>query len=111
MTGFMSKTPPVKVVVDKDYFNMLIQVLVTTEKIEVDEKEKNRVRKLKEKILTYSVPKEEDGTTLIDIRFFVNEASTLISKLMFLFESRIEIEADYYSVLEKVRTAKNQTNE
>ena len=28
MTGFASKTPPVKVVVDKQYFNMLIQVLI-----------------------------------------------------------------------------------
>ena len=35
MTGFASKTPPVKVVVDKQYFNMLIQVLTKIEKIEV----------------------------------------------------------------------------
>lgn len=111
MTGFFSKTPPVKIVVDKDYFNMLIQVLVTTEKIETDEKVKDRIKKLKEKILTYSVPREEDGNTLIDIRFFVNEASTLINELMFLFETRIEIEADYFEVLQKVRAAKNQTEE
>ena len=80
MTGFASKTPPVKVVVDKQYFNMLIQVLTTLEKIEEDEKEIYRVKKLKEKILTYSIPREENEKTLIDMRFFVNEASTLIGK-------------------------------
>lgn len=111
MTGFASKTPPVKVVVDKQYFNMLIQVLTKIEKIEEDERELDRVKKLKEKILTYSIPREENGMTLIDMRFFVNEASTLINKLMFLFEENIEIEADYFEVLQKVRAAKNQTEE
>jgi len=52
MTGYTHRTPPVKVVVDKQYFNMLIQVLTTTEKMEEDEKELERIKKLKEKILT-----------------------------------------------------------
>lgn len=111
MTGFASKTPPVKVVVDKKYFNMLIQVLTKIEKIEDDERELDRIKKLKEKILTYSIPREENGMTLIDMRFFVNEASTLISKLMFLFEENIEIEADYFEVLQKVRASKNTASE
>ena len=98
MTGFASKTPPVKVVVDKQYFNMLIQVLTTLEKIEEDEKEIYRVKKLKEKILTYSIPREE------------NE-KTLIGKLMFLFEKNIDVEANYFEVLEKIRTSRNQINE
>jgi len=111
MTGYTHRTPPVKVVVDKQYFNMLIQVLTTTEKMEEDEKELERIKKLKEKILTYSIPREENGNTLIDMRFFVNEASTLIGKLMFLFERNIEVEADYFEVLQKVRASKNTTNE
>lgn len=111
MTGFASKTPPVKVVVDKQYFNMLIQVLTTLEKIEEDEKEIYRVKKLKEKILTYSIPREENGETLIDMRFFVNEASTLIGKLMFLFEQNIEVEVNYFEVLQKIRANKNATSE
>ena len=45
------------------------------------------------------------------MRFFVNEASTLINKLMFLFEENIEIEADYFEVLQKVRASKNTTSE
>lgn len=110
MTGFQSKVPPVRVVVDEQYFNLIIQILTNVEKILNTEKEIEQVKKLKDKILKYSIIRQDEDMTLIDMRFFINEASLLIEKMMFLFENKIEIEADYFELLKQIKETKNTTD-
>lgn len=109
MSGFKSKTPPVKLVFSKDNYNKLIQILSLNE-ISYDEKLSLASKKLKEKLLTYSVPKEDDGMINVDVRFYINEAALIIEQLMYAFKDEIEIEADYVEVLERIRESRKQNN-
>ena len=55
--------------------------------------------KLKDKLLTYSVPRtNDDGIQFVDVRFFPNEASDMIWQLLLRAEKNIDID-DYYSTL------------
>ena len=63
---------------------------------------KSLPKKLKDKILTYSVPKEkdEDGIEYVDIRFYTKEASDMIWQLLSTTD-RVNEDIDYYSILLK----------
>ena len=67
-------------------------------------------RRLKEKILTYSVPRtdEETGETYVDVRFFPNEASGIIYQLLVTNRPKDDIE-DYYSILLENRSKKSNS--
>lgn len=110
MSGFSSRIPPVKVIVDKELYNKLVYSLTMDEETggEVNEK----IKKLKDKLLTYSVPHiDEDGTIEVDVRFYVNEAEIIIKELLMILEDNIQCDVDYYSVLEKVRSSRQNNNE
>ena len=67
-----------------------------------DENFSGVAKKLKDKILTYSVPKEKDeeGIEYVDIRFFTKEASDMIWQLLSTTD-RVNEDIDYYSQLLK----------
>lgn len=107
--SYSSRTPAIRLTVDVGMFNSLIERLELNSKVE-DELFKTKAIKLKEKLLSFSVPRtEEDGNPIIDIRFFPNEAGFLIEQLL-LSELPDEVNTDYYSVLVKVREARKNIN-
>lgn len=101
---YQTRTPSVRITTDIDVFNNLIERLSINEKIkEYDEELGERATKLKDKILTYSVPRTDDnGETKIDIRFYPNEASSIIEQLI-ISDTPSSVETDYYSVLLRIR--------
>lgn len=102
---YLSRTPAVRLTVDVGMFNSLIERLELNSQNQ-DELFKAKAIKLKDKLLSFSVPRtEEDGNPIIDIRFFPNEAGVLIEQLL-LSELPNEVRTDYYSVLVKVRIAR-----
>lgn len=105
MSGYLNKIPPISLVFDIDYYNMLIQVLTNNEKLG-DENIKLRATKLREKLLTYSVPRKIEDNIEIDVRLYNNEASQIIYQLMFFFEKDINIEDDFYGALKTIRENK-----
>ena len=58
---------------------------------------------MKDKLLRYSVPiAEEDGTTIVDMRFYNNEIADLFMILFYEMDN-IPINTNYYEVLLSVR--------
>ncbi|MEG1140969.1 MAG: hypothetical protein RSE41_00660 [Clostridia bacterium] len=101
---YPTRTPSVKLNVDIEVFNNLIERLTINELTkEYNEDFALSATKLKEKLLTYSVPRTDDnGETTIDIRFYPNEASNIITQLV-VSDTLEKVETDYYAVLLKVR--------
>lgn len=100
--AFSKRTPPVKILVDINKFNLLVQTISNYMLIE-DDKIKNTASKLKEKIMRYSVPYEnEEQEKMIDIRFFISEIEDLTNIFLFGINS-LKIESDYYNELIKNR--------
>lgn len=100
--AYSRRTPPIKVIVDINTFNLLLELITKTcEKI--DEKKLNELINLKNKILKYSIPHVEDnGNTIIDMRFFPNEAEYIINILLNNIENS-EVKTNYFDILKKVR--------
>ena len=98
--AWQNRKPSIKVSIDKDLFNKLIGVLDLNIELNVDEEDFSLVaNKLKDKLLTYSVPKVNDkGEEYVDIRFFPNEASDMIWQLLIRNES-IDNTEDFYAIL------------
>lgn len=110
MSGYPNRVPPIKLVFDTDYYNMIIQVLRNNEKIG-DENIQLKATKLKEKLLTYSVPREDENNIEVDVRLYNNEASQIIYQLMYFFEKDINVEEDYFSALKTIREKKFKKQE
>lgn len=109
---YPSRTPSIKLDVDIDTFNNLIERLTINETFNDETNNLSiNARYLKEKLLTYSVPKtDENGETTIYIKFFPTEASSMIVQLM-MSDKPTLVKNDYYSVLLRVREErKNQKN-
>ena len=98
--AWQNRKPSIKVSLDKDLFNKLIGVLDLNIELNVDDEEFSLIaNKLKDKLLTYSVPKVNDkGEEYVDIRFFPNEASDMIWQLLIRNES-IDDTEDFYAIL------------
>lgn len=103
MSGYPNRVPPIKLMLDKDYYNNLIQVLVNNEKCS-DEIIRNEATKLKKKLLTYSVPRENEGIIEIDARFYNNEASQLFYQFMYFNKDFIDVKDDYLNILKETRS-------
>ena len=75
------RIPPIKIKVDIRSYNFLVEILsIHAERN--DERLSKKSGKLKDKLLRYAVPFEtEDKETLIDVRFYNNEAEDLIEIL------------------------------
>lgn len=103
--SWQSKSPSIRLSIDKSLFNKLMSVLDFNISLKVEEENfSSTASKLKEKLMTYSVPRinEEDNTEFVDIRFFSNEAGNMIWQLLARASSYIENE-DYYNVLKENR--------
>lgn len=98
--SWQTRDPSVKLSLDKELFNILVGILDFNSQIKLDDESfSNTANKLKDKLLTYSVPRINDnGEEYIDIRFFPNEASDMIWQLMIRNEPSNNDE-DYYSIL------------
>ena len=69
-----------------------------------DENISKKSSKMKDKLLRYSVPiTEEDGTEIVDMRFYNNEITDLFYILFYGIENMISIETNYFDVLVRVR--------
>lgn len=98
--AWQNRKPSIKVSLDKKLFNKLIGVLDLNIELNVDEEDFSLVaNKLKDKLLTYSVPRVNDKEEeYVDIRFFPNEASDMIWQLLIRNES-IDNTEDFYAIL------------
>lgn len=95
-----TRIPSVKLTLDKDLFNQLINILDYNNKLNVDTENFSMIaNKLKEKLLKYSVPRKNDeDVEFVDVRFFPNEASDMIWQLL-LRADKNELVEDYYAML------------
>ena len=89
--AYSKRIPPIKIKLNVDEYNKLLEILENM--IDSDnENYSNKSSKMKDKLLRYSVPiTEEDGTTIVDMRFYNNEIGN------------IPINTNYYEVLLSVR--------
>lgn len=100
--SYQKRIPPIRLFIDKDQFNKIIQIL-STKNESLSEELKSKSLKLKEKLLRYSIPRNDDKEELkVDIRFYPNEAEDLLYLLVNNFED-IEILQDYYAELKNFR--------
>ena len=101
--AYSKRIPPIKVKLNVDEFNKLVEILNNMIDFE-DEKISQKSSKIKDKLLRYSVPiKEDDGTEMVDMRFYNNEITDLFYILFYGVEDIITIETNYYDVLIRVR--------
>ena len=100
--AYSKRIPPIKVKLNVDEFNKLVEILNNMIDYD-DEKISKKSSKIKDKLLKYSVPITEDGTVMVDIRFYNNEITDLFYILFYEFENTIPIETNYYDVLVRVR--------
>ena len=101
--AYSKRIPPIKIKLKVDEFNKLVEVLNNMIDYE-NERIAQKSSKMKDKLLRYSVPiTEEDGTEMVDMRFYNNEITDLFYILFYGLEDIISIETNYYDVLVRVR--------
>ena len=101
--AYSKRIPPIKVKLNVNEFNKLVEILNNMIDFE-DEKISQKSSKIKDKLLRYIVPiKEDDGTEMVDMRFYNNEITDLFYILFYGVEDIITIETNYYDVLIRVR--------
>ena len=101
--AYSKRIPPIKIKLKVDEFNKLVEVLNNMIDYE-NERIAQKSSKMKDKLLRYSVPiTEEDGTEMVDMRFYNNEITDLFYVLFYGIENMISIETNYYDVLVRVR--------
>ena len=101
--AYSKRIPPIKIKLNVDEFNKLVEVLNNMIDYE-NERIAQKSSKMKDKLLRYSVPiTEEDGTEMVDMRFYNNEITDLFYILFYGIEDMISIETNYYDVLVRVR--------
>ena len=101
--AYSKRIPPIKIKLKVDEFNKLVEVLNNMNDYE-NERIAQKSSKMKDKLLRYSVPiTEEDGTEMVDMRFYNNEITDLFYILFYRIEDMISIETNYFDVLVRVR--------
>ena len=100
--AYSKRIPPIKIKLNVDEYNKLLEILENM--IDSDNGNySNKSSKMKDKLLRYSVPiTEEDGTTIVDMRFYNNEIVDLFM-ILFYEIGNISINTNYYEVLLSVR--------
>lgn len=105
-----SKNPRINLILNKVLFNILLESLNKNEKTD-DLSVGTKAKKLKDKLLLYSIPKETDeGEEYVRLAFFNVEASKLIEQLLiYIFVNEdMEFPIDYYSVIKRVNKLGNE---
>ncbi|MBP3920905.1 MAG: hypothetical protein IKR57_00475 [Bacilli bacterium] len=101
--AYSKRIPPIKIFLNVEEFNKLVDVLNTMSTCNEEKLEKKSI-KLKDKLLRYSVPiTNENEEQMVDIRFYNNEITDLFYILFFGIENMIDVETNYFEVLLKVR--------
>ena len=110
--SWQDRTPAIKLTIDKSLFNKLIGILDFNIKLQLEDENFSEIaKKLKEKLMTYSVPrKDENEIEFVDVRFFPNEASNMIWQLLARASSYIEQENYYEVLLKNYELKKNKNN-
>lgn len=98
--AFNQKTPPIKLRVDKSFYNLIIEILSKNEGVSADNIDK-RATKLKEKLLKYPRIYTVEDRDVVSMGFFPGEASDMIDQLLVYLAVNYEIalDTDYYSIL------------
>lgn len=96
--AYSSKIPSLKVKTSIDSFNKLVEVLSIQSNC-IDENIVKKSMKLKDKLLKYSIPKNENEEEFVDIRFYQNELLDLFHILFDSMKDDIEYETNYYNLL------------
>lgn len=109
--AFNQKTPPIKLKVDKSFYNLIIEILSKNESVTADDIDK-RATKLKEKLLKYPRIYSDEDKDIVSMGFFPGEASDMIDQLLVYIAVNYEIElnTNYYSILSE-RNSKQKTEE
>ena len=94
------KTPSIRLTLNKELFNKLLSILDNNINLEIENSDISKIaEKMKEKLLTYSVPRlDEDNTEFVDVRFYPNEASNMIYQIL-VSNNKGDKNDDYYSIL------------
>ncbi len=100
--AYVKRIPPIKLILTVKEYNVLIGILTKNIEGNSSEESDNLATITKEKLLKYSIPREENDKIEIDLRLYINEAADIISELL-KYESNKTKEIDYYQVLLKVR--------
>jgi len=99
--AFQKKTPPIKIRLNINDFNKLVEVISIQSENENEDIKNNSVR-LKDKLLRYSIPFTNDDSVIIEIRFYTREIAEMFYVLFNGIED-VEVKTNYYDVLVKVR--------
>lgn len=108
--AYSSKIPSLKVKTSIDSFNKLVEVLSIQSNC-IDENIVKKSIKLKEKLLKYSIPKNENEEEFVDIRFYQNELLDLFHILFDAVKDDISYETNYFNILLESRNKFKNNNE
>lgn len=108
--AYSSKIPSIKVKTSIDKFNKLVEIL-NIQSGSSDEYISKKSDKLKNKLLKYSVPKEDGEEKFVDIRFYQNEILDMFKIVFDGVKDEVEPETDYYQILLEAKQQFNKTDE
>ena len=108
--AYSTKIPSIKVKASIDKFNRLVEIL-NIQSVNNDEYISNKSTKLKNKLLKFSVPKEDDEGKFVDIRFYQNEILDIFKIVFDVIKDEIDPEEDYYQILLEARSKFTKNDE
>ena len=108
--AYSTKIPSIKVKTSIDSFNKLVEILKIQSE-NSDEYISKKAAKLKDKLLKYSVPKEDDEGEFVDIRFYQNEILDMFKIVFDVIKDEIDPEEDYYQILLEARSKFTKNDE
>ena len=100
--AFNNKKPPLRLFIDTKQFNLLLLILRVNE-LDEDKTIQEKAIKLKNKLLKYSIPFEDDNKDKkIEVGFYSSEIIELILQFLY-FNKNEEINTNYYETLLEYR--------
>ena len=106
-TAYSKRVPIIKLVLTKEEYNNLIEVL--TQNIESKNIELQDIAKItKEKFLKYGIPQENDkGEIEINLKLYVNEIIDIVNQLLSYINDKVS-KNNYYQVLLKLKDSNSK---
>ena len=108
--AYSTKIPSIKVKASIDKFNRLVEIL-NIQSVNNDEYISKKSTKLKNKLLKFSVPKEDGNEKFVDIRFYQNEILDMFKIVFDGIKDEIDPEEDYYQILLEARSQFTKNDE
>lgn len=105
--AYSKRVPIIKLVLTKEEYNNLIEVL--TQNIESENIELQDIAKItKEKFLKYGIPQENDkGEIEINLKLYVNEIIDIVNQLLSYINDKVS-KNNYYQVLLKLKDSNSK---